>query len=157
MCLLLLESRGVLVQNSDGRQTGSEVNPGREVLVLGWVTTFKQKPLCRSFMHFKKVISLTRGCSKCGLGGCWYCPLHASSALVSFGSDDLNESLPQRANSQFARTADTSGDRRVVKFLPSLCCCSVWLNVPSDEEQIRSSHGRRTRVEIRLRSLFVIG
>ena len=40
--------------------------------------------------------------------------LHAFSALVSFGSDDLNESLPRRANSQFARTADTRGDWRVV-------------------------------------------
>ena len=28
--------------------------------------------------------------------------LHAFSALVSFGSDDLNVSLPRRANSQFA-------------------------------------------------------
>ena len=28
--------------------------------------------------------------------------LHAFSALVSFGSDDLNVLLPQRPNSQFA-------------------------------------------------------
>ena len=40
--------------------------------------------------------------------------LHAFSELVSFGSDDLNESLPRRANLQFARTGDTSGDWRVV-------------------------------------------
>ena len=45
----------------------------------------------------------------------WLTPitLHAFSALVSFGFDDLNESLPRKANSQFART-DTSGDWRVV-------------------------------------------
>ena len=37
-------------KNSDGRQTpdkpSSDVKPGRAGLVLGWVTTFKQKPLC---------------------------------------------------------------------------------------------------------------
>ena len=31
--------------------------------------------------------------------------LRAFSALVSFGSDDLNESLPRRANSQFASSS----------------------------------------------------
>ena len=31
--------------------------------------------------------------------------LHAFSALVSFGFDDLNESLPRRANSQFASSS----------------------------------------------------
>ena len=31
--------------------------------------------------------------------------LHAYNVLVSFGSDDLNESLPQRANSQFGSSS----------------------------------------------------
>ena len=39
------------------RQTSSEVKPGRVGLVLGWVTTFKQKPLYRSyyFLYFKEL------------------------------------------------------------------------------------------------------
>ena len=44
--------------------------------------------------------------------------LHAFIAFISFGSDDLNESLQRRANSQFAssspeRHGDTNGDCRV--------------------------------------------
>ena len=36
-------------------------------------------------------------------------------ALASFGSEDLNESLPRRANSQFASMdGDTGGDRLFV-------------------------------------------
>ena len=31
--------------------------------------------------------------------------LHVFSTLVCFGSDDLNESLPQKANSQFASSS----------------------------------------------------
>ena len=36
--------RRILAKNNDGRQTSSDVKPGRERLILGWVTTFKQKP-----------------------------------------------------------------------------------------------------------------
>ena len=31
--------RRILAKNNDGRQTSSEVKPGREGLVLGWVPT----------------------------------------------------------------------------------------------------------------------
>ena len=37
--------RRILAKNNDGRQTSSEVKPGQAGLVLGWVLTFKQKPL----------------------------------------------------------------------------------------------------------------
>ena len=42
----VIQKKGILAKNSDGRQTSSEVKPGRVGLVLGWVTTFKQKLLC---------------------------------------------------------------------------------------------------------------
>ena len=42
---MVLERR-VLVKNNDRRQISSEVKPGRAGLVFGWVSTFKQKPLC---------------------------------------------------------------------------------------------------------------
>ena len=65
----------------------------------------------------------------CGGGGCWYCTrvisLHAFSALVSFGSDDLNGSLPRRANSQLAWTADCEW-RLASRKLSSLCCCCSY-------------------------------
>ena len=35
-----------LAKNNDMRQTSYEVKPGWAGLVPGWVTTFKQKPLC---------------------------------------------------------------------------------------------------------------
>ena len=41
---LVLEIR-ILAKNNDKRQTSSEVKPGQARLALGWVTTFKQKPL----------------------------------------------------------------------------------------------------------------
>ena len=41
---------------------------------------------------------------------------HLLHALVSFGSEDPNESLPQRVNSQFAWTVDTSGDWQVITY-----------------------------------------
>ena len=42
----VIEKKGILAKSSDGRQTSSEVKPGRAGLVLGWVTTFQQKLLC---------------------------------------------------------------------------------------------------------------
>ena len=42
----VIEKKRILAKNSNGRQTSSEVMPGRVGLVLGWVTTFKQKLLC---------------------------------------------------------------------------------------------------------------
>ena len=42
----VIEIKGTLAKNSDGRQTSAEVKPGWAGLVLGWVTTFKQKLLC---------------------------------------------------------------------------------------------------------------
>ena len=41
--------RRILAKNNDGRQTSSDVKPGRERLILGWVPTFKQKPLYRYY------------------------------------------------------------------------------------------------------------
>ena len=41
--------KGILAKNSDWRQTSSEVLPGRAGLVLGWLTTFRQKPCCAGF------------------------------------------------------------------------------------------------------------
>ena len=84
---------------------------------------------------------------------------HAFSALVSFGSDYLNESLPQRANLQFAssshgrRTRVQIGKLEVVISLLLL----FWLNLENLEfhmpqranSQFGSNlHGRRTRVKV---------
>ena len=44
--------KGILAKNNDGRQTSSEVKPGRAGLVLGWVTTFKQKLCCAGVIFF---------------------------------------------------------------------------------------------------------
>ena len=38
--------KGILAKNSNGRQISSEDKPRQVGLVLGWVTTFKQKPCC---------------------------------------------------------------------------------------------------------------
>ena len=54
--------------------------------------------------------------------------LNAFSALVSFGSDDLNESLPRRANSQFASSSHGWQTGVEIGESPSLCCCcSDWM------------------------------
>ena len=41
-CVYCYKKVGGLVENSDERQTSSDVKLVRAMLVLGWVTTFKQ-------------------------------------------------------------------------------------------------------------------
>ena len=84
-------------------------------------STEKENPmslcLCepREFLKIRYPMGTCVYCYWVGVGtvhvsfiACIYC--------ISFfgGSDDLNESLPRRANLQLGRTADTSGDWRVV-------------------------------------------
>ena len=45
-----------IVENSDGTQTSSDVKLGQAGLVLGWVITFKQKPLCRSIFILSQIL-----------------------------------------------------------------------------------------------------
>ena len=47
----------LLAKNYDERQTSSEVKAGPAGLVLGWVTSFEQKPLyrCCYFLYFKQI------------------------------------------------------------------------------------------------------
>ena len=47
--------RRILAKNSDRRQTSSDVKPGRVGLVIGWVTTFKQKLCCADLILAKRV------------------------------------------------------------------------------------------------------
>ena len=52
-CVYCYKKVGGLVENSDERKTSSDVKLGRAWLLLGWVTTFKQKPLWRSLFQVK--------------------------------------------------------------------------------------------------------
>ena len=76
--------------------------------------------------------------------------LHAFSAFDSFGSDDLNESLPRRAASQFASGCHerrTSGDWRVVScrlFVAAVLVECGKSRVSYAVKSKSSSHGRRT-------------
>ena len=70
---------------------------------------------------------------------------HAFSALVSFGSDDLKESLPRKANSQFGSSLHGRWTRvePIDELLSSPCCwCSDWmLKISSSvchQEELRS-------------------
>ena len=51
---MVFEGR-IFFKNNDGRQTGSDVKPGRVGLLLGWVTTFRQKPLYRPYYSSLKM------------------------------------------------------------------------------------------------------
>ena len=49
--------RMILDKSKDGRQTSSEVKSGRSGLVLGWLTTFKQKNLTIFYILTKSCFS----------------------------------------------------------------------------------------------------
>ena len=76
--------------------------------------------------------------------------LHAFSALVSFGSYDLNEAQPWRANSQFIRTTDMSGDWRVISYClfvgaVLIECWKSWVHTPRSSQAVHMDGGHEWR------------